>query len=60
MKGALSMNEHETKKNDEQQAAVTDLAVTAEQTDQVQGGGGTINAYGGFRGGVSVAAGDIN
>ncbi|HSB26478.1 MAG TPA: hypothetical protein VLE19_01425 [Pyrinomonadaceae bacterium] len=54
------MKEQETKKKDEQQEAVADLAVTADQTEQVQGGGGTINAYGGFRGGVFVATGDTN
>jgi hypothetical protein len=49
----------QTANSDQSQTeTVTDLELSSEQAEQVEGG--AISPFGGFRGGVSVASGDVN
>lgn len=55
------MKDQESQK-DESAEAVADLEISSKQAEAIQGGGAlpTIKPYEGFRGGVSVAVGDVN
>jgi len=51
------MTQQENRKDDIKTESLADLELTNEQADETKAGG--FSPYGGFRGGVYVAAGDV-